>query len=147
MDASYREFARREATEFVPIEEIIRRRLRVGACIICATQGAKECPCIGVYVYQDKNKKFHLRRNKRSTLPYGIITNVLCNEAAVVILKLHGGVSSPGYLRVSDILDIEIAIRDGIDINEKERRALTRYISALEEASDLGTEEQNDKRD
>ena len=136
MDVTYSEFARRMATDFVSTEEIIARRRRVGACFVCGTK-SNRCGCIGMYLYKDSNGAYRLKRDCRSTLPYAIITNILL-EGEIEILKLNGGKTNEIKINVEDIVDIDIAIRGGADIDDDEKRILSAYITALEYASDLG---------
>ena len=151
MDSNYREFARRHAAEFVPTEEIIRRRQRAGACVVCGERSLSRCSCIGVYLYKDQNDEFRLRRDQRSTLPFAIITSVLL-EGKIEALKLNqikGEATAPGSrpkfpnnkeitVELGSIVDLDIAVRGEVDIEDGEKRVLTAYLTALEHASDLG---------
>jgi len=153
MDLNYKRFTRelRGGGNFASTEEIMTRRRRAGACVICGTLGIDECGCIGMYLYKDKKGVVRLRRDKRSTLPYGIITNILCAEGAIEILVLHQiparkhrnaefdyPNNNETKLLLEEIIDLDIAVRGGADIDEEERRILSDYLAALENASDLG---------
>jgi hypothetical protein len=146
MDESYRDFARRNAVEYVSAEEIIRRRQRVGACIICGRTGQVECGCIGVYLYKDDTGRFRLKRDCRATLPCAIVTATLPHQGQIeaILLNMAPNNSKENYpyndifkLSLEDIVDLDVAIRGGVNIDEEEKRNLSLYLTALEEASDL----------
>ncbi len=137
MDLSYQQFMRRAAAEYVSADEIISRRLRAGACVMCGSFGQDKCGCVGMYLYKDEDESFRLRRNKRSTLPHGIVTNVLPAKGALEVLILWPR-SDEVEVPLDQIIDLDTAVRNGVDISEKEKRVLSRYLTALEHASDLG---------
>lgn len=156
MDLSYKRFMRRVAAEYVSAAEIISRRKRAGACIMCGSLGQDKCDCVGMYLYKDENDSYRLRRNKRSTLPFAIVTNILPLKGVLEVLELspikaraqRGGTNTARdacYLTTKEIevsldqiIDLDTAVRLGVDIEESEKRVLTHYLTALEHASDLG---------
>lgn len=149
MDQEIREMQRRRSSEFVSSEELISKRTRSGLCAICANTYSEYCPCIGTYFYAGENSRFYLRRNKRSTLPIGVVTGVT-RQALIVLIFAAGGAwrreentdfttKDNGEIEIcfNKIADIEIAVLHGIDIDEDEKRRMSGYIDALEEASDF----------
>ena len=138
MDASYREFERRMNSEFTPTAEIIRRRRRAGCCIVCGGNNTGRCGCVGVYLYRDENDGYRLRRDRRSTLPCGIITNILLEgEVEVLRFGVYKNRSSEIKVPIESIVDLELAIRGGVDVGDDEKRLLSSYLTALEHTSDL----------
>lgn len=140
MDNDYREFLRNESSSFVGPDELITKRRRAGLCIICASPPVDSedeedgCPCLGVYIYKNKNGEFRLSRDERSTLPFGIVTGVDNTLVGFNIMGINGGNSS--FVKFSDVQDGDKVILNGLDIPESEKRHLSRYINALDEAAD-----------
>jgi hypothetical protein len=150
MDREFRNFARKQTIELVSAEEIITRRVRAGVCPLCARSYEDRCPCIGSYVYIDENELFRLRRDRRSTLPCGIVTGVVERAFKVLIFsaaafdRIEGEIISKKKdpsrekdIKFEDIVDLDVAVLDGVDIDEAEKRMLSDYITALEQSGDL----------
>jgi hypothetical protein len=137
MDAEMRDMERRHLSDYTNADEIIHRRARSGVCVICAKVIAEQCGCIGTYIYKDDDGRFRLRRNKRSTLPYGVVTGVSGLSRSLTILQLHP--SQEAEIGFDKIIDLDVAILSGIDTTPEEKRKLGAYIDALEVSSDLFT--------
>jgi len=139
MDSSFREFCRRAEVDFVPVEELITRRIRAGRCAICAMRIDRRCGCIGVYIYKnpiDPKSSFRLQRNEKSTLPYGVVTSVDSFTRHVGVLKFHP--MEEEQIGFENIVDFEIAVMGGVDVGDREKRALGEYLDALESSGEIG---------
>ena len=158
MDRELTKMERRRVVGFVSAEEIIAKRTRAGVCALCAKSMDGACGCIGTYVYEDKDGEYRLRRNRRSTLPCGVVGGVLNFSLEVLFfmpraprnMNLERGEDPKGAPKGSSgtfiipfdkIVDIDIAVLSGIDVGEAEKRRLGDYLDVLETTSDLYSEQ------
>jgi len=140
MDTNFRKAMRSGDIEFTSAEELIGRRIRAGACPLCARHIESECGCIGAYIYNDINGKFRLNRNTKSTLPCGIVTSIVGQERslnALMFSKYRTASREEEVVEFKDIVDFDIVILNGVDVGEAEKQALNNLLVSFSEASDL----------
>jgi len=132
-DKTYKEFCRRMSIEYVSGAEIIRKRRQNARCIFCARSiggNTNNCPCISSYIYEDESGGKRLRRNESTTLPCGIVTGI--NAEGLAVLFMGGGKKGKeGVVSIEDIVDLEEVVRNGVDIEEDEKRGFRNYQDSL----------------
>ena len=128
MDKTYRDFQREGS--FDPYE-IIHRRSRAGLCAVCGNSNPTVCPCIGSYLYKTPDGRFKFKRESRSTLPFGVIVGV--DELKMVYFEIAS--REEREIEMAQIEDIGLAVLQGVDVEDDERKNLGGYIAALDEAA------------
>ena len=128
MDREYRDFERESS--FDPFE-IVYRRTRAGLCAICASPNPSICTCIGSYLYNTTDGGFRFKRDKKSTLPFGVVIGV--DEFKMLVYEIAS--REEREIEMAQIEDISLAVLQGVDIEDDERKNLGGYIAALDEAA------------
>lgn len=131
MDNELRKAQRDFVSGNITSQMLIGIRHRFGLCAVCSKRilNDKECTCIGLYIYEDKNNKFRLTRDKRSTLPHGIITGVKNKERVFSIMSLVGG---KNLIKFKDVVDMNYMLLRGIYATDGEKKFLGSLLDSLE---------------